>query len=477
MPEIPPLVLNIVKLLEHSGATDVLIVGGFVRDRLLGIRSKDVDVEVYGLSYAQIIKALSPHFHVDLVGQSFGVIKVGNIVDVALPRRESKTGLGHKGFDVESVSDLSPKEAFSRRDFTINAIGMRLDGSYCDPYDGIGDLKRKVLRATSPAFKDDPLRVLRGMQFASRFGLKMDPQTLQYCREVYHEFPALSKERVYEEWKKWALKGVQPELGLDMLYDCGWIRAFPELFALVGCPQNSKRRPEEDVWSHTKAVCREAVNLITGCKPALSDDERTILMLAALCHDFGKPETTTYDEIGMVRSKGHAAAGASIAKHFLENLNAPKRIVGAVVPLVAEHMAIQDVGDNPSPRDIRRLARKLEPANIKLWALLCQSNAPTDWMNRRGDDLSLPPENEIESKQIERKIRFQAEQWLAIARQHKVLESGPRPLVQGRDLLALGLKPGPHIGVILKELFEEQIDGVFATKDEGVARLKEKLGL
>lgn len=479
MSGIPSLTLKIIDLLEQNGAKDVLIVGGFVRDKLLGLSSKDVDIEVYGLSYTQIQKILAPHFHVDLVGQAFGVVKVGNTVDVALPRRESKIGLGHKGFDVEAVHDLSPTEAFARRDFTINAIGMRKDGSYYDPFDGVGDLKRKTLRATSPAFKDDPLRVLRGMQFASRFGFKMDPLTIQYCRDVYNEFPSLSGERIYEEWKKWALRGVYPELGLDVLYETGWINAFPELASLVGCAQNPEWHPEGDVWTHTKAVCREASEASRNFKPELNEDERVILMFAALCHDFGKPATTYPDENGRLRSLGHAEAGAPLARRFLERMKAPKRIVNAVEPLVSHHMASHDVDHAPSARAIRRLARRLSPANIKLWALLCQSDAFGCGATHRylatpldAKEKNLPT---LKSEYQEHKIRFQSDLWLDVARRLELAESEPQPIIQGRDLLALGLKPGPHVGKLLKEVFEEQLDGKFSTHEEGLNWLKKKL--
>ena len=473
--------LEIIDLLEQYGAKDVMIVGGFVRDRLLGIPSKDVDIEVYGLSYSEILNILTPRFHVDLVGKAFGVIKVGNYIDVALPRRESKSGLGHKGFDVEAIADLPPREAFARRDFTINAIGMKRDGSFYDPYGGITDLKNKILRATSPAFKDDPLRVLRGMQFAARFGVKMDAKTIQYCREVFNEFSTLPGERVYEEWKKWALKGVLPELGLEVLKETGWISAFPELDALVDCPQNPSWHPEGDVWTHTKFVCREAANIIRYSDASLDEDEQIILMFSALCHDFGKPSTTQLDENGILRSRGHAAAGAPLARFFLERMKAPNRIVNAVEPLVTEHMATQDVGEEPSPRTIRRLARRLSPANIKLWALLCQSDALGCGAPERYVATSISENTNQTQKsglgEDNRKIRFQADLWLEIARKLDVSEKEPQPIVQGKDLIKIGVKPGPSMGNLLKLLFEEQIDGKFTTKEDGVSRAREILNL
>ncbi len=483
-PSIPKKVLKIIELLEAGGASDVLIVGGFVRDSFLGVESKDADVEVYGLSYSQIRDILAPSFQVDIVGQSFGVMKVGCDVDVALPRRESKNGVGHKGFSVETTPDITPREAFGRRDFTINAIGMRRDGSLCDPFDGVGDLKRGVLRAPGPAFKDDPLRVLRGMQFAGRFGFRMEPRTIEYCREVFSEFPTLSPERIYEEWQKWALRSVYPELGLETLRETGWIAAFPELEALVGCAQNPEWHPEGDVWTHTKAVCREAIRAANDCRPALSELERAAVAFAALTHDFGKPSVSIVDENGVVRSPGHAQVGAALARTFLERMRAPLKLIETVEKLVVEHMA---TNTPPTLRSVRRLSNRLEPANIRLWALLCRSDALGCLAPSRHETSSAyaaPSQAELATAQgvapfennagSQREIRFKADVWLDLAARLDVDDSGPSPLVQGRDLLPLGVQPGPTMGETLRQAFEAQLDGEFATTEDGVRWLRER---
>lgn len=477
---VPKLVVKIIDRLIGGGAKDVLIVGGFVRDVLLGIQSKDVDLEVYGLSYAEVERILAPHFRVNLVGQSFGVIKVENTVDVALPRRESKNGIGHKGFSVDARCDIEPAEAFSRRDFTINAIGMRLNGEFYDPFDGIGDLRRKLLRATSPAFKDDPLRVLRGMQFASRFGFSMDAQTVEFCKDVYDEYPTLSQERVYMEWEKWALKGLYPDLGLDVLLQTGWINAFPELAAIVGCPQNPQWHPEGDVWTHTKQVCCEMARSLKALESTLSSDERQALMFAALCHDFGKPSTTLSDENGVLRSYGHAEAGAPLAREFMTRMKAPFRIVDMVVPLVKNHMATQGVPESgPSKRAVRRLALKLFPATIRLWALLCQADAfgcgvPERYLTRDSVPSVYDPDS-IRQERENHKIRFQADVWLSVAEKLEIKDTKPEQLIQGRDLIQLGIRPGPIFSKILNAVFERQLDGEFETKEDGQKVLQEVL--
>ncbi|MDR3110654.1 MAG: hypothetical protein LBU65_13380, partial [Planctomycetaceae bacterium] len=193
---------HLIELLLESGASDAFFVGGTVRDQLLGIDVKgvkDVDIEVYGLSYEQIVTILKPRFRVNFVGKSFGVIKIDNSIDVGVPRRESKHGSGHRGFEVVPDPTMTIREAFARRDFTINAIGLRLNGEFIDPFGGRDDLNNGILRATTDSFCEDPLRVLRGMQFAARFGFRMDSKTIDLCKRVANEFDTLAPERIWDE--------------------------------------------------------------------------------------------------------------------------------------------------------------------------------------------------------------------------------------------------------------------------------------
>ena len=204
-------------------------------------------------------------------------------------------------------------------------------------------------------------------------------------------------------------------------------------------------------------------------------------MFASLCHDFGKPLTTKLDETGILRSQGHATASAPLARKFLERMKAPNRIVNAVEPLVLEHMATQNDDVEPSARAVRRLAKRLSPANIKLWALLCQSDAlGCGATERYYAESQLSNEKDVarQFSSFENEsscIRFKTDLWLRIARELDISEKEPQPLVQGKDLLAIGVKPGPSMGKLLKFLFEEQIDGKFLTKQKGVERARELL--
>lgn len=438
--QIDPKIEKIIRLLTDGGASDCLFVGGFVRDLLLGIPSKDVDIEIYGLTYQQIIKILKPYFRVGLVGQSFGTVKVDNEIDLSLPRTESKSGIGHKGFEVSSDPSLDPKTAFSRRDFTVNAIGLRIDGSVFDPFGGVEDLERKVLRAPTEAFCEDPLRVLRGMQFAARFGFEMEQRTIELCRRVLPEFKTLSEDRIWSEWAKWAVKGRFPAKGLRLLKATGWIACFPEIASLVGCPQNPKYHPEGDVFEHTVLVCDTAAKIADEMQ--FDEEDRLILLFAALCHDFGKPSTTVRNKKGNWSSPRHAIEGVPLAESFLQTMRAPNRVVDYVKPLVREHLAHHATpnGEEPGQGVVRRLAARLTPANIRLWAALSQADA-------LGSGHDAP--------------RYRIESWEQVAEKLQVRENKPKPILQGRDLLALGIKPGPEMGEILNNAYEAQLDGVF----------------
>jgi len=445
-------VKRIVHLLLDGGASDCLFVGGCVRDHFLGIATKDIDIEVYGLSYKQIIKILKPYFHVGWVGQSFGTVKVDNEVDLSLPRTESKTGTGHKGFDVVSDPFLEPTVALARRDFTINAIAIRTDGTVIDPFHGLDDLQKGILRAPTEAFCEDPLRVLRGMQFAARFGLEMEPKTLELCRRVLPEFDTLSAERIWNEWEKWAVKGRFPGKGLQLLRDSGWIVRFPEVEALIDVPQNPKYHPEGDAFTHTKMVCDAAVNVAD--RQGFNTTERTILLFAALCHDFGKPVTTVLNEKGNWSSPRHAMEGVSVAGNFLKRLRAPNLFLEHVPILVREHMAHNAIpaDEFPSFQAVRRLAVRLAPSNIKMWSALS-----------RADSLGCGT-NEP---------RFQISTWEEVAAKLEVREGKPKPILQGRYLIELGMLPGRNMGEVLLRAYEAQLDGTISTLDEAIVWVKE----
>jgi tRNA nucleotidyltransferase (CCA-adding enzyme) len=424
-----------------------LVVGGWPRDRLMRRESKDIDVEVYGISPDALRRLLEALGRVERVGESFQVFKVGG-VDVSLPRRESKSGRGHRGFDVAGDPELSIAEATRRRDFTINAIAWDpLTEEYIDPYDGRSDLERRVLRVVDPrTFGDDSLRVLRAVQFAARFEFSLDETTRALCREIpLNDLPA---ERIWGEVEK-LLFARRPSLGLALMIDLGIVaKLFPELHALAGCPQEPDWHPEGDVWVHTLQVVDQARQRIDD----LPHPEQIAIMLGALCHDLGKPATTAVID-GRIRSIDHEEQGVEPAGRFLDRLNIHSvdgyDVRRQVLGLTAQHLkpgmwfkVRAEVGDGA----FRRLAQKVD---LELLARLAKS----DCLGRRPGRFDCG-----------------AMDWfLDRARALHVQHGPPPPILLGRHVLALGLPPGPRVGQILKSVYEEQLDGRITTLEEAIS--------
>ena len=433
-----------------------LVVGGWVRDRLRGSPSKDLDVEVFGVPQDRLAPLLATLGRVEAVGQSFPVYKLvgfaGGAIDVALPRRESKRGRGHKGFDVHGDPFMPVAEAARRRDFTINAIGWDPLTDTCeDPFDGRGDLRRGVLRAVDLGmFGDDSLRVLRAVQFAARFGFDLDEATAALCRRI--PLDDLPPERIWGEIEKLLLQAPRPSRGLALALDLGVVASvLPELVPLVGCPQEPEWHPEGDVWVHTLMVVDEA-------RAANGDLERPQLvtvMLGAVCHDLGKPATTAVID-GRIRSLDHEQAGVQPTLRLLVRLNvhsiAGLDVRAQVVGLVAHHLKpgmfhkAGNVGDGA----FRRLAQKVD---LELLARLaradCRGRTGTfdcgamDWFIERARQLGVRP---------------------------------PAPLLLGRHVVALGVPAGPRVGAVLKAVYERQLDGDVTTVDEAIAAARSLVG-
>ena len=430
-----------------------LVVGGWVRDRLLNTSSKDIDVEVYGLPAGRLLSILSKYGSVNTVGEKFTVYKVGPL-DIALPRTESKTGRGHKGFEVIGEPDLPLEVAFRRRDFTINAIGWDpIQDVYIDPYNGRVDLGEGLLRMVDRAtFGDDSLRVLRAVQFAARFEFKMDAETAQLCRST--PLDDLPPERIWGEIEKLIIRAKRPSLGLALAKKIGVIeKLFPELEALIDCPQEPEWHPEGDVWTHNLLVVDEARTRIED----LAYPQQVAVMLGALCHDFGKPATTKIIK-GRIRSLNHEEMGVPPATTFLDRLKIHRLhgydVRAQVIGLVANHLkpgmwytARDGVGDGA----FRRLAAKV---NLDLLGRL----ATSDCLGRTGTfDCSA--------------MEWFEERAVALDVRHKP----PEPILKGRHLIPLGTQPGPLMGVLLQQVYERQLDGEIRSLDEAVHEAKKLL--
>lgn len=441
------------------------LVGGGVRDWLLGLKPKDLDVEVAGVDFDTLRRALAPYGATDVVGRSFGVVKVrsqasGADYDFSLPRRESKTGAGHRGFAVQPEPGLGDAEAAARRDFTVNAISVDpFSGAVIDPFGGQADLRARVLRHTSPAFVEDPLRVLRAFQLAARFNFTLAPETARLCRTITATYAELPVERVWGEWEKWAVKCVKPSRGLAVLEETGWLAHFPEIAALRGTVQEPEWHPEGDVFTHTQH-CLDALVGLEGWQ-ASEPAGRRRLTLAVLLHDTGKPSTTSRAERrGAMRwvSPGHEAAGGPFAEAFLRRIGAPNELIPPIRALVVHHL-VHHRGHRAeySESQVRRLARKLAPSTVDELAMVMTA-----------DSFGRPPLQSPETLELIGKLR-------ATAKALRLHDQAPKPILLGRHLLALGWTPGPDFKPVLDAAFEAQLDGAFRDETGGLEWLRRHL--
>jgi len=457
-----PMLDRLVRELRSAGFRP-LVVGGAVRDALLGLQSKDIDIEVYGITYDRLAELLAEHGRTDLVGKSFGVVKFtapsGETCDFSVPRRDNKVGLGHRDFLTTFDPSITPREAASRRDFTINAIAYDpVTRDLLDFFNGREDLESRTLRATSAAFSEDPLRVLRGMQFACRFDLTLDPATAEMARSIAGQYSTLARERVAEEFMKWATKAAKPGRILEYLSDCGWLRHFPELERLRGVPQDPEWHPEGDVAVHTMHVVDAAARIAE--RDRCQSDDRAVLLFAALTHDFAKADTTELREKdGRLRwtAYGHEPAAGPAARRFLERIGIKSAIVDQVVPLVVNHLAHSSIGPEVTPRAVRRLAMRLAPASILQLIRLIEADA-----SGRPPRLPGLPDSAARIREA------------ALAQ--SVVERPQPPLILGRHVLRyFGGQPGKHIGEVTRAAYEAQADGAFSTEEEALAWLEAHL--
>jgi len=437
-----------------------MLVGGCVRDELMGREPGEFDLEVYGVDPGRLRELLDGFGRVDAVGESFAVYKLGNEIDVSLPRRDRKAGRGHRGFVIEGDPSMSFEEASRRRDFTINAILKDpLTGEIVDCFGGRGDVERKMLRMVSPeTFPEDSLRVLRAAQFAARLEFSLDAETRDVCRAI--DLSDLPKERIWGELEKLLLKARTPSIGLRLIYDLGVAnQLFPELAALVGVPQEPDWHPEGDVDVHTMMVVDEARRLIDDLEHA----RRVTVMLGAVCHDLGKPATTEFRD-GRIRSLAHDEAGVEPTIAFLDRIGVHTLdgydVRHQVVQLVRFHLTPGMFFKNP-PGDgaFRRLARKVDLDLLYRVAKADSLGRNPDW---------LAPEKRFDAE---------AQEWfIRRVRELDIEHEAPKPILLGRHLIALGLTPGPEFKAILDAVYERQLDGSVADLESAVGLAREIAG-
>ena len=458
MKNLPEKIIKLAETILANGGR-AMLVGGCVRDALLGVEPKDWDLEIYGVEPQKLKEILDSFGKVDAVGEAFTVYKLGNNLDVAIPRREKKVSRGHKGFVVEGDAQMSFEEAAKRRDFTINAILQdALTGEIIDIYNGREDIKRKILRVVSKeTFAEDSLRVLRAAQFAARFEFEIEAETVEICRQI--DLTDLPKERIWGELEKLLLKALKPSIGLQWLYDLGVVeQLFPEMKALVGVPQEKEWHPEGEVWTHSLLVVDRARELIEDLPYA----KQVTVMLGALCHDFGKPATTQFFD-GRWRSHAHDEAGVEPTVSFLDTLGIYTLngydVREQIIQLVRYHLKPGEFykqRENLGDGAFRRLARKVEPDLLYRVSRADTLGRNADWIPRENWFDAVPQEWFIER-----------------AKELAVETEAPKPFLLGRHLIELGLKPSAKFGEINKTVYEMQLDGSVKNLEEAIQAAKE----
>ena len=437
-----------------------LIVGGEVRDGLLSrtqggaVDSMDVDIEVYGLSKEEVRKALPGD--VNEFGQEFGVFNTslnGQDFDVALPRQDNKTGEGHRGFVVDTDPNMPFEIAFARRDFTMNAMGWdAATGELVDPLGGRADLEAGILRHPSDHFSEDPLRVLRAVQFAGRFNMELAPETAELCREMAPAFHQLHKDGIWKQFRKLSTEGTHISKALEALHASGWESHFPGLAATRGVPQDLRWHPEGDVNVHLGMAGDQAAAIAR--RDGLDEEETSILVLAAITHDFGKAHSTKVKEDGTITSGGHHETGVAPAKDFLDRIGAPGRYHEKILPLIREHMCHTPGGGvEISPSAVRRLLRRLDHAGggptLKQWSLLVEADKAGRGAGARHTRNYVPD-------------------WLDVAERIGNETAISKTLLRGPHLAEAGVPKGKLWAIIVAQSEEAQDDGVFS--DEAGAR-------
>ena len=449
---------------------DVYAVGGFVRDILRGIPSEDIDLLITRHPLRIIIEKIRPYGKVDLVGRSFGIIKFtikGKAYDIALPRKDRPKGEGvrsHKDILVSADPRLPIEADLERRDFRCNSIALRLaDGGLIDPFEGAKDIRAGLIRLTNPqAFPDDPLRVLRAARFASVLGYSVDPSIYTLAKDI--DLTHLSVERINDELFKTLLLSARPSTGLDELFKLGALRQlFPELYALTLVIQDSVFHPEKDsfghhtVWHHTKLTVDQAKRLaeLAGLEPA----KKLALVLAALYHDVGKTETTQWEfKRGrmVITSAGHDVASEKMTKKIFSRFRIfawnGYNLRKTVLMLIRNHHRASELWQNRRALTRKAFNRLAADTNgeIELLAFL-------DAADRGGRKEKIMTGLDREGRWLLDKFR-----------ELDVSKETIRPLIMGRDLLKLGVPPGPGMGRILKELYKRQLDNDFQTKGQGL---------
>ena len=475
--KIPGPVVQVAQRIRALGG-NALLVGGAVIDLIKGLDPKDYDLEVFGLGYPELLASFED-LGAKKVGAAFGIVKVfpapGVEVDLNIPRKDNKVGVGHSDFNIELDPNMSIKEAARRRDFTINTLAADpFSGVIHNEWGGLEDLHAGILRATDPKlFVEDPVRPMRAMQLLARKARVVEPETMKLIAGMHDQFEFIAKERLLEEWRKLLLKAPKPSVGLQFLWDSGWITHFPEIARLKACPQNEHHHPEGDVWVHSCLAADAAAEI----RAWIPESQREAFVFGAFLHDVGKPDTTVLPhqiESGEFPAKrlltayGHDMAGGPIAEAFMKSLKASRKTTKLVRCIVEQHMKGFMLLEAKNKKPYVKLQNEMERhgGDLNLLAHQCMCDAcatSADWQTR---SLANGTPN-WEHKTSQRMLSMYDD----------ILKAGAtaKPMLQGRDLIAQGLKPGKHFKILTDKAYEIQLDQGLTVLEDIVDALKKEM--
>lgn len=438
--------IQIAKKVKEVGGI-AYFVGGYVRDSILDIPNKDIDIEIHGIKPEILKNILSELGDIQTISNAFGIYNLkGYDLDIALPRKERCIGTGHKDFEVYVDPYIGTHAAARRRDFTINALMKNiLTGEIVDEFNGLNDLKNHIIRhVDSSTFREDSLRVLRACQFAARFNFKIASETINLCKTM--DLSTLPKERIAGELSKALLKAKKPSVFFNSLYECEQTKWFKEVYALKGIKQDSKYHPEGDVYMHTMSVLDQAGELFpTGID---NPDRYLPFMLSALCHDFGKVNTTEINSKGRLCALNHEITGIPIANDFLGRIYNNKGFIKYVDNMIKYHMKAHSCFNNRS---------KTKTTNLMFDKLLY----PKDFIllvyaDSTGHDL-----NSLDNRQFNMFLeKAMTESGFLTDRYFDYGKRISEPHITADDLIDLGLKPSPLFKIILDKAWNMHLKGV-----------------
>lgn len=422
---------EIAKLVDLAGGR-TFFVGGFVRDRVLGRDNKDIDIEIHGITVEQLESTLAELGEQTEMGASFGIFGLrGYDIDIAMPRKEEAIGRGHRDFKVDIDPFLGTYKAAIRRDFTINAMMQDvLTGEIVDHFGGLNDIRAGILRhVNDDTFVEDPLRVLRAAQFAARFNFSVAEETVALARTM--DLTALAKERIAGELQKAMLKADSPSIffrEIRRMDQLGYW--FPEMEQLIGVMQNPEHHPEGDVWNHTLMVIDEAAKLRKEAHYPMG------LMITAMVHDMGKAVCTAVDEKGKIRAIGHENE-AELIETAMSRFTSEIRLKRYVHNMTLLHMRPNSLAKqttNQKPYD-KLFDQSVDPHDLLLVA-------KADRLGRKD-----PPDYSEKEQLLNEKLR-------------NFNELMAKPYVMGRDLVEMGLTPGPEFKELLEYAHALRLAGV-----------------